>query len=224
MHWLQAENIREEMPLSQISQSNSINVNQNVNPGTSTQITTCNTPLPSQYNINFTLGHPSTLSNDRGAPPSYEEATIDPNAPPPSYDSLFGRIREAHRVSKGVLDFLKNVTLLLLGTIGCTIVLVVTIAIPISMVVIGGLYINDCPQGEYIPVFLLIDGAFGLFRLLLVFSARVCKCREEQEEERIRLSPMRTLIDCFMLAWFILGSVWVYKEYEPNYDPTIGQY
>lgn len=37
-------------------------------------------------------------------------------APPPSYDSLFGRIREAHRVSKGVLDFLKNVTLLLLGT------------------------------------------------------------------------------------------------------------
>lgn len=37
-------------------------------------------------------------------------------APPPSYDSLFGRMREAHKVSKGVFDFLKNIIVLLLGT------------------------------------------------------------------------------------------------------------
>jgi hypothetical protein len=38
------------------------------------------------------------------------------SAPPPSYDSLFGRVREAHRASKGMIDFLKNVIYLLLGT------------------------------------------------------------------------------------------------------------
>lgn len=38
----------------------------------------CYTPPPSYRNINLPLGHPSTLTNERGAPPSYEEA-IDPN-------------------------------------------------------------------------------------------------------------------------------------------------
>lgn len=37
-------------------------------------------------------------------------------APPPSYDSLFGRVREAQRTSKGVLEFLKNLLIILLGT------------------------------------------------------------------------------------------------------------
>jgi len=72
---------REEMPLSSISRTTSapITTVENMNPGMSTQITsTCCTPPPSYHNINLPLGHPSTLTNERGAPPSYEEA-IDPN-------------------------------------------------------------------------------------------------------------------------------------------------
>ena len=37
------------------------------------------------------------------------------SAPPPSYDSLFGRVREARKTSKGVFDFLKNILIILLG-------------------------------------------------------------------------------------------------------------
>lgn len=140
--------VREEMPLSSIrhtANTTTIDTVESVNPGTSTQITsTCCTvlPPPPYHNINLPLGHPSTLTNERGAPPSYEEA-IDPNgmllcsylyfisdvvrcvvnillmslvAPPPSYDSLFGRMREARKVSKGIFDFLKNIIFLLLGT------------------------------------------------------------------------------------------------------------
>lgn len=145
--------VREEMPLSSISRCANASAATEiiVNPGTSTQITsTCCTPPPSYHNINLPLGHPSTLTNERGAPPSYEEA-IDPNgtfpsnslfasvcpcvqyahvhldvlycqihalfpAPPPSYDSLFGRMREARKISKGIFDFLKNIIFLLLGT------------------------------------------------------------------------------------------------------------
>ncbi|XP_029671371.1 uncharacterized protein LOC115240385 isoform X2 [Formica exsecta] len=192
--------VREEMPLSSISHVASTPTVESVNPGTSAQITsTCCTPPPSYHNINLPLGHPSTLTNERGAPPSYEEA-IDPNAPPPSYDSLFGRMREARKISKGIFDFLKNIVFLLLGTIGCTIILGVTIVVPICMMVIGGLYLYDCPQ------------------------ARVRQRQEERDEERIRQSPTQTLINCFMLGWFIIGSMWVYKEYEPNYDPALGKY
>ncbi|XP_017885251.1 uncharacterized protein LOC108628076 [Ceratina calcarata] len=223
MHWLQATNIREEIPMNQLNQSNFVTIIETVNPGTETTSSTCSTPPPSYHNINFPLGHPSTLTNDRGAPPPYEEA-IDPNAPPPSYDSLFGRMREAHKVSKGVFDFLKNIVILLLGTIGCTIMLGITIVIPICMVVIGGLYLYDCPQGEYIPVYLLVGGGFGVFKQLLHLSARVRQGQVERDEERIRQSPTQTLINCFIIGWFIIGSMWVYKEYEPNYDPALGKY
>ncbi|XP_017777229.1 PREDICTED: uncharacterized protein LOC108563146, partial [Nicrophorus vespilloides] len=64
-------------------------------------------PPPAYNNI-------EEATTSAGAPPSYEEA-INPNAPPPSYDSLFGRVREARKTSKGVLDFIKNVFIILLG-------------------------------------------------------------------------------------------------------------
>lgn len=133
-------------------------------------------------------------------------------------------MREARKISKGIFDFLKNIVVLLLGTIGCTIILGVTIVVPVCMMVIGGLYLYDCPQGEYIPVYLLVGGGFGVFKQLLTLSARVRQRQEERDEERIRQSPTQTLINCFMLGWFIIGSMWVYKEYEPNYDPALGKY
>lgn len=165
----------------------------------------------------------SNVHDDSGAPPSYEEA-INPNAPPPSYDSLFGRVREAQRSSKGVLDFLKNVIIIVLGTLGCSIILGVTIVIPICMIVMGSIYLHECPQGEYIPVYLLVGGIFGILKQLLHLSARVRQTEEERQEENLRQSPTQTLLNCFMLGWFIIGSVWVYKEYEPNYDPTSEKY
>lgn len=168
-------------------------------------------------------GHSSRQQHhNRGEPPSYEEA-INPDAPPPSYDSLFGRVREAHKSSTGMLDFLKNVVILLLGTLGCTIILGITIVIPVCMIVFGSIYLYDCPQGEYIPVYLLVGGGFGVLKQLLHLSTRV-RSREEQELERLRQSPTQTLINCFMLGWFIIGSFWIYRIYEPNYDPALGKY
>lgn len=178
-------------------------------------------PPPSYHSVPGTVV--AHTSSERGAPPSYDEA-IDPHAPPPSYDSLFGRVREAHKASKGMIDFLKNVICLLLGTVGCSIVLGVTIVIPICMIAMGSIYLYDCPQGEYIPIYLLIGGIFGIIKQLLDLSAKVRQREEEREEERIRQSPTQTVINCFMLGWFIIGSVWVYKEYEPNYDPSRGKY
>ncbi|XP_015122193.1 uncharacterized protein LOC107044706 [Diachasma alloeum] len=197
-----------------------------VNPGVPPQIVPISyTPPPSYHNINLPPGHPANLigADDRGAPPSYEEV-IDPNAPPPSYDSLFGRMREAHKTSKGVFDFLFNIIVLLLGTIGCTFIIGVTIVVPVCMMIMGGIYLYDCPQGEYIPVYLLVGGGFGVFKQLLHLSTRVRRRQEERDEERIRQSPTQTLINCFMLGWFIIGSMWVYKEYEPNYDPANGKH
>ncbi|XP_058804052.1 uncharacterized protein LOC131671566 [Phymastichus coffea] len=175
--------------------------------------------LPLHHNINV-LPEPPLRFINRSAPPSYEEA-INSNALPPSYESLFGRMRQAHKSSKGLFDFLPNVLVLLLGTIGCTILLVVSFVLPIIMIIIGGLYLHDCPQGEDIPVYLLVGGIFGVIKESLKFTKAVRYCGDE---ERVRQSTTLILINCFLLGWLILGSIWVYKEYEPNYDPRLGKY
>lgn len=189
------------MPLSPINQNNVIDVN-NVDTND--------------------LGYSATPLNDRGLPPTYEEA-VDHNAPPPSYDSLFGRIREIHRTSTGVYSFIKNIIILFLGTMGCIIMLGVTIGMPISMIAIGALYLNECPQGEYIPIYLLVGGIFVLLNQVITVENGLCQ-RTEQRIDRVQRTPMQSLIVFFLFGWFILGSVWVYKEYEPNYDPSLGKY
>lgn len=197
-----------------------------------------------------------SLNFNEVSPPSYEEA-VNPNgkcvntisilsyllsfsiltiytflnfskAPPPSYDSLFGRVREARKTSKGVIDFLKNILIILLGagnidavlivlfdifvkflnfSVGCTVILGITIIIPICMIVMGSIYLHECPQGEYIPVYLLVGGIFGVLKQLLHLSTRVRKREEEREVERLRQSPTQTLLNCFMLGWFIIGEL-----------------
>ena len=79
-------------------------------------------------------------------------------AEPPSYDSLFGRIRDTHKASRNVIDFVVKVILLLLGTIGCTIACSITVVIPVCMIVIGSVYFHDCPAEPYIPIFLIVGG------------------------------------------------------------------
>ena len=90
--------------------------------------------------------------------------------------------------------------------VGCTVILGVTIVIPICMIVMGLLYLYDCPQGEYIPVYLLVGGIFGVLKQLLHLSARVRQTEEERQEESLRQSPTQTLLNCFMLGWFIIGE------------------
>ncbi|XP_066591305.1 transmembrane protein 272-like [Prorops nasuta] len=174
-------------------------------------------PPPSYVEVN------PVVINERGTPPSYEEV-IDPNAPPPSYDSLFGRMREARKRSKGVFEFLKNIIMLLLGTIGFTIVLGLFAIIPISMIIIGGLYINDCPLGSNIPIYLIVGGGFAIFKHLLDCCTAMKLRLLERDTERTKKSRTQKLVECLMIMWFILGSMWVYREYEPNYNPALGKY
>ena len=32
------------------------------------------------------------------------------------------------------------------------------------------------------------------------------------------MNPFKYLVQFFVLVWFICGNVWVYRNYEPNYE------
>lgn len=171
-------------------------------------------PPPSYHDIPGTV--PAHQGVSRGPPPSYEDA-VDPNAEPPSYDSLFGRIRDTHKASRNFIDFLARLLLLLLGTIGCTIACAVTVFIPICMIVIGSIHYNDCPAEPYIPLFLIVGGAFSVFKYLIGVITRI-RQGDSNSQEPPQPHPAQSLITCFLCGWFITGCVWVYRVYKPNFD------
>lgn len=174
-------------------------------------------PPPSYHEIPGTV--PAHQGVSRGPPPSYEEA-VDPNAEPPSYDSLFGRIRDTHKASRNVIDFLVKVILLLLGTIGCTIACSITVVIPVCMIVIGSVYFHDCRAEPYIPIFLIVGGAFSVFKYLIGVLSRVRRAETNSDQDPPPAHPVQSLITFFLCGWFITGCVWVYRIYYPDTEDS----
>ncbi|CAB3366596.1 Hypothetical predicted protein [Cloeon dipterum] len=148
-------------------------------------------------------------------PPSYEEA-INPNAlPPPAYDSLFGQIQAAHQSSDGMNDFIKNLTILLFGTIGCMACIGLAVVVPFAMVVVGTLYYHDCPVEPKIPLFLVVGGAITLINNFPLDRADP----NNEVTAPQRKSSLRAFLTLFSFTWFVLGSFWVYKQYKPSFNP-----
>lgn len=109
---------------------------------------------PSYHNIPGTV--PYYHGRSSGPPPSYDDV-INPYAPPPTYQSLFGQMREARKSSRGLLDLLRRLLIILISTLGCTILIGFMILIPFTMIIVGATYIDEC-RVEHIPAFLLIGG------------------------------------------------------------------
>jgi len=171
----------------------------------------------------------------RCPPPTYEEV-FDPDADPPTYDSLYGRIRDTRKTSKNCMDFLFNLLILLIGTLGYTIACSISVLIPVAMISVGSLYIDECPAEPYVPVFLVIGGAASLFKYLIGVSkirrsdlqeaaAAAVEGRERQPiQSDGRIESIQSLISCFLCGWFISGCVWVYRIYKPLMDFEYREY
>ena len=108
---------------------------------------------------------PSYHGRTSGPPPPYDDV-VNPNAPPPSYQSLFGQVREARKTSNGLVDLLRQLFLVLIGTLGCTMIIGFLLLIPITMIFTGLFYINDC-RAENIPSFLVIGGLVWIMKNVL---------------------------------------------------------
>ncbi|XP_063412961.1 transmembrane protein 272-like [Mytilus trossulus] len=134
---------------------------------------------------------------------------------PPSYDSLFGKIAQAKVTSDGNVDFARKSIGIVCNSVIATVLLVVSLAVPVAAIVIGGLYLNDCPKQKYIPIYLIVFGAFSIVKAVssLVDNFRARKNEGEQEESKPK-SACDGIIGCFLFAWFIAGNVWVYSTYK----------
>nr|XP_006820157.1 PREDICTED: uncharacterized protein LOC102802396 [Saccoglossus kowalevskii] len=99
------------------------------------------------------------------------------------------------------------------------------------MIVIGSMYKDDCNAQPYIPIYLIVAGSCSLFSLATSVGGCRSKYRENDEEKQKKgtvgncCGCISGLVSLFMMCWFITGSVWIYKAYEPSYeDPTASDY
>ncbi|XP_076076604.1 transmembrane protein 272-like isoform X1 [Mytilus galloprovincialis] len=146
------------------------------------------------------------------APPSYVGPTDV--APPPSYDSLFGKLKQAKEESDGNVDFVKTCCGILVGSVACTICLGIFLAIPIAMIAVGATYLHDCPAEKMIPIYLIVAGVFTIItNILTIIRGRVNNWKEGEEEKQSGAGPEHCII-CFLFAWFVAGNVWVYRTYD----------
>ncbi|XP_065668621.1 transmembrane protein 272 isoform X2 [Hydra vulgaris] len=151
-------------------------------------------------------------------PPNYN--TVED--PPPSYESIFGEIRQARQQSSGILDFLKKTIMIFLSTVGCTFCLAFLLAIPIACIVIGAKYKDDCRVQPKIPLYLIVLGSFGILRNIVGLCNQIKRRNSSgnNDDEDKKKSAFEGIIDCFMIGWFIAGNVWIYSNYPPDYDNT----
>nr|CAB3262837.1 uncharacterized protein LOC100183982 [Phallusia mammillata] len=174
-------------------------------------------------NVDDSTAPPYTESNEATVesgppPPSYGETQNE--APPPTYESLYGEIQEARRNATGRGNFLKNVCIILFSTIGFTILIGILLSIPIAMIAVGAINLNNCPMERLIPIWLIVGGCVsGLMQIFSIGKRIKAKCNNEppdNEEQGRFYNSCNGLLGCFNCAWFFAGNVWVYRYYRPE--------
>uniref|UniRef100_A0A3Q3ISB3 Uncharacterized protein n=1 Tax=Monopterus albus TaxID=43700 RepID=A0A3Q3ISB3_MONAL len=84
----------------------------------------------------------------------------------------------------------------------------------IAYIVVGAVYLYDCPIQPYIPIYLIVMGVISM--VLRMFSLLPCTA-----DSSVLYRICSHVIHLFRFCWFITGNVWIYSIYEPNYIQAV---
>ncbi|CAB1351659.1 unnamed protein product, partial [Coregonus sp. 'balchen'] len=85
--------------------------------------------------------------------------------------------------------------------------LVLWVPVCVTFIVLGAVYIDDCPVKRVIPVHMIISGSFGL---LYAFSS----CYKD----RVVCQHLSKLFWFMIIVWCIIGHNWIFSVFQPNYE------
>jgi len=160
-------------------------------------------PYPPVEHMSYQTATPNDM------PPPYESAG-DPTGIPPTYESLFGEFRQVES-PKGLAQFLHKAIAIVVGTVTAAVIIAILNVIPLGMIVIGALNLQNCPAEPYIPIWLVVTGVFALLKSAANFYYRARRPPGQlAQPSDINPNPFDGLLSCFLIVWFIIGSVWVY--------------
>ncbi|KAF3689545.1 hypothetical protein EXN66_Car005217 [Channa argus] len=99
---------------------------------------------------------------------------------------------------------------------GCIAFLVT--AFPVAQIIIGALYMYECPAAPAIPVYVVVCGILALV-LMAAFALSKLLC-PAAPDNNLQNTWILILV-LFAIIWFLYGSYQVYSIYQPNYDKNL---
>ena len=141
-------------------------------------------------------------------------------------------IKEAKQQSSNSFSFARLFCGIIFGSIVWTIMTAIFNIIPITIIIIGAVYLDDCRIQRMIPVFLIVFGAVYLLRYTMSTCVR-CGTKDddeigtEKDADTLRFfNVLLFFVDMFLLIWFIMGSVHVYGNFSvvQFYNTTASSY
>ncbi|XP_042229198.1 mucin-1-like isoform X1 [Homarus americanus] len=152
-----------------------------------------------------------------------------------AYGSIAYQMRDANMDSNNTCEFVYKALKVISKTVLMTVLLVISITVPVLMVIMGVQYLNDCPLEPNIPIYLLVGGCFGTLKLLWMLCQQVRSRRYERIDDAFAEDSLDEIftstsyratdvaLTIFLLIWFGMGNYWVYKIYLPNFHVTLFQ-
>ncbi|KAJ3632187.1 hypothetical protein MTP99_009207 [Tenebrio molitor] len=90
--------------------------------------------------------------------------------------------------------------------------LLISAAVNFAMLVVGCLNVHKCPVNKNIPLFLIATGAIGLVSKFVSYV-------RNRLSSHVQVVYIESALYSVETIFFFLGTYWVYKEFQPSYDP-----
>nr|KAG5706288.1 hypothetical protein BaRGS_026070 [Batillaria attramentaria] len=143
------------------------------------------------------------------------------------------QVLEANKDADGACDFVCRFTDVISTTMASTVLLFLTLVLPVAMITMGVKYLDDCPLERRVPVFLLVGGCFGALKLLGMLWKNV-QIRRYESMDEFYDSPdselaftsrtfrmMDWILSAFLLTWHVVGAFWVFALWRPPFSPSL---
>ena len=78
----------------------------------------------------------------------------------------------------------------------------------VDSLISGAIHKDHCPAERFIPIYLIVAGAFGIVKNLSTLGQRARnKDKDDKDEQNAKTNPFDGLVSCFLFAWFIAGML-----------------
>lgn len=101
------------------------------------------------------------------------------------------------------------------------------------MILAGSSYEHECPKEPRIPIYLLVGGAFGTIHIVILlwqqkksrdFNYMGEDVDDDDFDDGVMSRSCRFtcyVLSAFLVAWFVLGNVWVLRVWKPNFHQPL---
>lgn len=134
----------------------------------------------------------------------------------PVTSNLFSSVKFAKDATKGSYRLLKRIGTYFCCSITIIVILIVLMAIPITMISLGIMYLKSCPMQKMIPLWLIVFGALAIIKNLSTLIQRIKAFRRRSDSHQSSstfLDVFDSFMALFMIIWFVCGNIWVYQNY-----------